>query len=67
MAYRDKKEMYQYNNKYNAKAYDRISVIVPKGMRKSIKAFADYKQTSVNSLIRELIEEAMNLETESGI
>lgn len=39
------------NNKYNAKAYDRIQVIVPKGDKDKLKAAADARGVSVNALI----------------
>ena len=43
------------NNKYNAKAYDRIPVQVKKGMRDTIKAFANAKNMTVNEYIKSLI------------
>lgn len=39
------------NNKYNAKAYDRIQVIVPKGDKDKLKSAADARGISVNALI----------------
>ena len=41
--------------KYNEKAYDRISVTVPKGEKDRIKAFADSQGQSVNKLIYDLL------------
>lgn len=45
--------------KYNEKAYDRISVTVPKGRKDAIKAFADSQGLTVNSLISSLLEREM--------
>lgn len=45
--------------RYNKKAYDRIDVIVPKGKRAVIKAFAASHGVSVNKLINDAIDKAM--------
>jgi len=45
--------------KYNAKAYDRIEVIVHKGHKAEIKAAADAKGQSLNKFINEAINEHM--------
>ena len=52
-------------NKYNAKAYDRIALVVPKGARGQIKAFAESHGESVNNFINRLIIEAMQQEGEA--
>lgn len=39
------------SNKYNAKAYDRIQVVLPKGDKEKLKAAADARGVSVNALI----------------
>lgn len=49
------------NQKYNAKAYDQIKVLVKKGEREKIKKFAETKGMSLNSYIKKLIEQDMNL------
>ena len=38
------------NNKYNAKAYDRINIAVPKGQKDIIQARATTQGKSVNAL-----------------
>ena len=48
-----------YNNKFNAQAYDRINLTVPKGEKDKIKAYADSKGESVNGFIYRAIQEAM--------
>ena len=39
------------NNRYNAKAYDRINVAVPKGRKDIIKAHAEKNGESVNGFV----------------
>lgn len=48
-------------NRYAAKAYDRITLIVPKGRKEDIEAFAKEKGVSVNGYIGGLIREDMQL------
>ena len=43
-------------NKYNAKAYDRLNVVVKKGMEPLIEQLAKQKGMSVNSLISYALE-----------
>lgn len=47
------------NEKYNAKAYDQIKVLVKKGQRDVIKAHADKQGESLNGFIKRAIDEAM--------
>lgn len=47
-------------NRYNEKAYDRISLVVPKGQKEVIKAHAESKGESLNSFIQKAIQSAMN-------
>lgn len=46
--------------RYNKKAYDRINVIVKKGQREIIKAFAASQGKSLNRFICDAIEYQMN-------
>ena len=47
-----------YNNAYNAQAYDRINIAVPKGDRERYKAHAEQKRgKSLTGLIVDLLEE----------
>lgn len=46
-------------NKWNANAYDRIAVVVPKGKKDEIKAHAESQGESVNAYIWRLIQEDM--------
>lgn len=47
------------SNKYNAKAYDRVSLMLPKGNRDIIRAYAEAKGLSLNAYINKLISEDM--------
>ena len=46
--------------RYNKKAYDRIDVVVPKGQREIIKAFAASQGKSLNRVICDAIAFQMN-------
>lgn len=46
-------------NKWIAKAYDRINLTVPKGDKETIQAHAAEQGESVNGFINRAIEEAM--------
>ena len=47
------------SNKYNAKAYDRLNIVVPKGKREKIKAHAESQGESLNGYVNRLIDEDM--------
>lgn len=51
-------------NRYAAKAYDRIGLVVPKGRKEDIVAQADSKGISVNTYITNLIKADMQLSDE---
>lgn len=44
-------------NKYNNKAYDRIALVVPKGMKEKYMEIAKSKGMSLNSYINKLLED----------
>lgn len=46
-------------NKYNAKAYDRLTLLVPKGKKAVIQDYAAQKDGSVNALFNRLLTEEM--------
>ena len=46
-------------NKYNAANYERIALIVPKGKKAKIKAYADSKGDSINGFVNKAINKAM--------
>ena len=43
------------SNKYQAKAYDRMNLLVKKGEREKIKAYAESKGLSLNAYVTGLI------------
>lgn len=49
-------------NAWNAKAYDRIGLMVPKGRKEEIKAYAESCGESVNGFINRLIEQELGKE-----
>lgn len=51
--------------RYNAKAYDRLAVTIPKGQKEAVEAFAQSMGESVNGLINRLLYEAMNMPLEA--
>ena len=53
-------------NKYAAKAYDRIQLVVKKGKKAEIKAYAETHGYSLNSFINEAIDEKMNKPAPEG-
>ena len=53
-------------NRYNAKAYDRINLTVPKGQKEIIKAHAESQSESVNGFIQRAIQEAMERDKKKG-
>ena len=52
------------NNKYAAKAYDRINIAVPKGRKDAIQEYAQQRGESINAFIGRAITETM--ERDSG-
>ncbi len=46
-------------NKYNAKAYDSLRIVVKKGKKDKIKTYADSKGESINGFVNRAIDEAM--------
>lgn len=50
------------NNRYNAKAYDRINLAVPKGQKEQIQAAASRQGQSLNAYIVGAVNERMERE-----
>ena len=46
-------------NKYIAKAYDRVNLTMPKGKKDAVQAHATQQGESVNAFINRAIDEAM--------
>lgn len=54
----------EWQNKYIAKAYDRINLTMPKGKKDLIQAHAEAKGESVNGFINRAINETIERDKE---
>lgn len=61
MAEKEKFDKIAYNNKYNADKYDSLRIVVPKGKKAKIKAFAASKGESINGFVNNAIDKAMGV------
>lgn len=52
----------QANNRYNAKAYDRLNIAIPKGRKEDVEEHARSKGETVNSLVNALLRADMGIE-----
>ena len=50
-----------YKNKYNSENYDNLRIVVPKGRRRTIKAYAEKQGKSVNGLVNDLLREEIGI------
>lgn len=57
-----KKTQTQWSNEYNAKAYDRLNILVPKGRKAMLQAAADAVGESVNQYTNKALLARMGLE-----
>jgi len=53
-----------YKRSFNEKAYDRVSVVLPKGQKTRVEAFAKERGQSVNGIINSLLQNEMGLSDE---
>lgn len=51
----------KWNDENQAKRYDRIQLVVPKGRKADIEKYAKGQGESVNSLLNTLLREAMSM------
>ena len=54
----------QANNRYVAKAYDRINIAIPKGRKATVEAMAAERDKTVNGLINQLLQRESGLTPE---
>lgn len=66
MPYANKKQRTEYHNNYNAKRYDSIRVVVPKGKKKDYMTLADKLGLKLNTLVNQLLEQKMTEVEENG-
>lgn len=55
------KKQTEWSRAYNEKAYDRISITVPKGRKQEIEAHAKEQGETVNGLVNTLLREDMGM------
>ena len=55
------KKQTEWSRAYNEKAYDRISITVPKGQKEAIEAHAKSNGKSINGLVNALLLADMGL------
>ena len=48
-------------NKYNSQNYDNLRIVVPKGRKRAIEAFAKSRGESINGLVNTLLRAEMGL------
>lgn len=58
------KKQTEWTRAYNEKAYDRISVTIPKGRKATVEAYAKSQGETVNGLINNLLQRETGLSTE---
>lgn len=58
------KKQTEWTRAYVEKAYDRVSVTIPKGRKQTVEAFVKSRGQSVNGLINELLRTAVGLSEE---
>lgn len=55
------KAQIEATNRYNAKKYDSLRIVIPKGLKGAVEAHAKGKGESVNGLVNELLRADMGL------
>lgn len=55
------KQTTEYKNQYRSANYDRMNLVVPKGRKREIEAYAREKGVSVNHLVNELLRIEMGI------
>lgn len=66
MAYKNKSDATAYQNKFIAKAYDRVNLTMPKGKKEIIQARAEAEGESVNAYINRAIDQRMERDGARG-
>lgn len=62
MAYKDKDKAVKYNNDYNSTHYDRVSLMLPSGKKKTVSKIAKANGESLNAFINRAIDELLKKE-----
>lgn len=53
-----------YKRERNAALYDRLNIVIPKGLKRAVEAHAKRQGESVNGLVNELLRADMGLSEE---
>ena len=53
-----------YKRSFNAQAYDRLNIVIPKGQKEPVEALARMRGTTVNGLVNGLLQREMQLSDE---
>lgn len=56
------KKSTQYKNQYNAKTYDSLRIVVPKGQKATVQAAAEEVHESVNTFTQKALLQRMGLD-----
>lgn len=67
MAYKKTDKLIKYNNQFNKENYDRISLMIAKGKKEQIQAYAKQNGESVNGFINRLIDTEIERIERSGM
>lgn len=51
-------------NRYNEQVYDRLAIVLPKGRKEAVEAFAESHGLSVNGLVNLLLRDALGVSAE---
>ena len=54
----------EYKNKYNTENYDSLRIVVPKGRKHTVEAYAKERGESINGLVNALLRKELGI-TES--
>ena len=59
------KKSTRYKNRYNAENYDSLRIVVPKGRKAEIKAYARAAGESINGLVNALLRAELGMSAEA--
>lgn len=62
---KNSKARIEANNRYNAKAYDRINIAVPRGVKAIAEEYAKSRNESINGLMNRLLMAELGITPES--
>ena len=51
----------EYKNKYNTENYDSLRIVVPKGRKQTVEAYAKERGESINGLVNSLLRKELGI------